>query len=241
MNNKQLEITMVLFKWNINKPCLPQMKPCIMYDEFEAEYEKFLLNKKAYLEILDAEFEKYPIVKCEMHDFASKQLEDHLQEVTKISAKKAVKILNPLLSHAIKRMHKAFHSMLSTQEQVLGLSREHSLVGNRLLDIKNEELMKMSGFIHSANLYASDMLDIVFKELIDLLDRLEEQNKENKKLLVERFESNIKKYESLSAGLGLEGPISVICLDDNDYCLIKDIVFRIDTVSNDFNRIWSLL
>jgi hypothetical protein len=131
--------------------------------------------------------------------------------------------------------------MLSTQEQALGAYRDHSLVGNTLLDIKNEELMKMTGFVHSASLYASDMLDTVFKDLIDLFDRLEEKNKVNKQSLVEMFESNIKKYESLSAGLGLEGTISVISLDDNEYCFIKDVPFNMDSIANDLSRIWALL
>lgn len=241
MNNKQLEITMALFNWNVNKPTLPKMKPCVRFNEFEAEYGEFIKNRNKYLQTIDAEFEKYPIIKCEMNNFVSKLMEDHVQEITKKSARIAVKVLNPLLSDAIRRMHKVFHSMLSTQEQALGAYRDHSLVGNTLLDIKNEELMKMTGFVHSASLYASDMLDTVFKDLIDLFDRLEERNKQNKQSLVEMFESNIKKYESLSAGLGLEGTISVISLDDNEYCFIKDVTFSMDSMTNDLGRIWSLL
>lgn len=241
MNSKQREICVKLFEWNVNKPMLPRMKVCTKATDYAAEYEKFLKDKNDYLLTLDAEFEKYPIVKYEMHTHANKLMEEHIQEVTKNSSKRAIKELNPMLSTAIKHMHSTFQSMLATQEQVLDNCNNHTKLSNTLLDIKNEYLIPLSKYIHSASLYASDILDTVFKELIDIADILIDKNKENIQQLLEHFTENIDKYESLSAGLGLEGKIYVIGLDDNDYAIIKEEPFDMSLIGGDISRIWSLI
>lgn len=241
MDNKQAEICAKLFKWNVNKPMLPRMKVCVIRNDYEAEYERFIKEKNNYLMLLDEEFEKYPTIKYEMHKTASELMEEHLQEVIKISSKRAIKELNPILSKAITRMHFTFQSMLATQEQVLDYHNYHTNLSNALLDIKNEELVNIGAYIHSASIYVSDILDTVFKELIDILDTLVAQNKECIQKLVENFTTNINKYESLSAGLGIEGKINVIGLDDNDYVYIKEQSFDMSLIEADINRIWHLL
>jgi hypothetical protein len=241
MDTKQREICVKLFQWNVNKPMLPKMKVYVKAKEYEEAYEKFIKDKNDYLLTLNAEFEKYPVVKYEMHAHASKLMEESMQEATKISSKRAIKELNPMLSSAIKHMHNTFYSMLATQEQVLDYYNCHSKLGNTLLDIKNEHLIPMCVYIHSASLYASDVLDTVFKELIDIIDELEKKNKECVTKLVEHFTKNIEKYESLSAGLGLEGKIYVIELDDNGYAHIKEQPFDMSMIESDISRIWSLL
>jgi hypothetical protein len=241
MDIKQREICVKLFQWNVNKPMLPRMKVCVKANEYAAEYEKFLKDKNDYLLTLDAEFEKYPVVKYEMHTHANKLMEEQIQEATKISSKRAIKELNPFLSTAIKHMHYTFQSMLATQEQVLDCCNHQNKLGHTLLDIKNEHLIPMSTYIHSASLYASDLLDTVFKELIDILDALVAKNKEIIQKLIEMFTNNVDKYESLSAGLGLEGTIYVIELDDNGYAYIKEQPFDMSLIEGDINRIWSLI
>lgn len=241
MNATQLEITNLLFRWNLNKPAMPRMKLCTLYKDFEKEYEKFQVAKRDYLQVLDAELGKYPIVRCEMHEFANREMENHLQEITANAHKLAIKQVNPILSDTIYKMHTIFHSMLATQEQALALSNGHRHIADALFDIKNEALVKSGEFVHSANLYACEMLDTVFQDLMDLLDKLEEKNKENKRNLLETCSNNIAKYESLSAGLGLECNISVIAKGDDGYCYIKDQIFDMTCISDDFGRIWSLL
>lgn len=241
MNATQLEITNLLFRWNLNKPAMPRMKLCTLYKDFEKEYEKFNVSKKDYLQILDKELEKYPIVKCEMHQFAEREMENHLQEITAKSNKLAIKQVNPILSDAIYKMHTGFHSMLATQEQALAVSNGHRYIVDALFDIKNEALVKSGEFVHSANLYACEMLDTVFQDLIDLLDKLEEKNKENKRILLETYSNNILKYDSLGAGLGIECNISVIAKGENGYCYIKDQIFDMTIISDDLSRVWSLL
>ena len=176
-----------------------------------------------------------------MHQFANREMENHLQEITDRVYKLAIKQVNPILSDAIYKMHTVFHSMLGTQEQALALSNGHRHIADALVDIKNEALVKSGEFVHSANLYACEMLDTVFQDLMDLLDKLEEKNKENKKILLETCSNNIAKYESLSAGLGIECNINVIAKGENGYCYIKDQIFDMTVISDDLSRIWSLL
>lgn len=241
MDTKQREICVKLFKWNVNKPILPIMKVCIQAKEYEEAYEKFKKDKDNYLKIINTEFEKYPVVKYQMYETANRLMDENMEEVKKISYKRAIKEINPILSTAIKRMHAIFQSMLSSQEQVLDCYNRQTTLIDALFNIKNQELIKISSYIHYAVLYASDILDTVFKQLIDVLDELAEKNKDCVTKLVEHFTKNIEKYESLSAGLGLEGVIYVIGLDDNGYAHIKEQLFDMSMIEADITIIWSLL
>jgi hypothetical protein len=241
MDTKQREICVKLFKWNVDKPMLPKMKVYIKYNEYEKEYERYKKAKNDYLLTLNTEFEKYPLVRYQMYETASKMMEQQVDEVSKISYKLAVQEINPKLSKIIKRMHATFQSMVCSQEQVLDSLYLHSAIGNALLDIKNEDLIPLCNYIHSASLYASDILDTTFKELIDILDDVKSKNKVYMKELVDKFSSNIEKYESLSAGLGLEGKVCLVGLDNNGYAYIKEEPFDMSFVEKDISRIWSLL
>jgi hypothetical protein len=241
MNSKQVEISNLLFRWNVNKPLLPRVKPSPMSKEFEEDYEKFKVDRYNYILTLETEFEKYPVIKCEMKQYANNKMDLMLEEAKDKARKIAIQEMQPILVNAIKKLHTTFYSMLSTQEQVLGISRDHTSVINALQNIKNEELSILSKYVHGALLYALEMIEIVIGNLMDMLDTLEEKNKECKKKLVEMFEANISKYDSLSAGLGLELPIYVIELDHYNSCYIKEKVYDMTAVSEDIGRLWSLL
>lgn len=244
MNTQQREITVALFKWNVNKPILPKLKPSIYRKEFEADYEKYKVDKSNYLLCIDAHFEKYPVVKCEMRNFATKQMDESYEEANRNAAKLVGRHMQPLLSESIKKMHATFYSMLSTQEQVLSLYSScnyESHIAHKLLDIKNEKLMRFNEYIHAGLLYGSEMLDAVFGELMDTIDELKTLNTDSIKKLEEEFTNNLDRYESLAAALGVESSIHVIDIHENGWMYIKKVPFDMNIVTNDLTRLYSLL
>jgi hypothetical protein len=134
--------------------------------------------------------------------------------------------------------------MLYKQDQVLSLYSScnyESDIANKLLDIKNEELVKVGSYIHAGCLYACEMIDSVFKELIDLIDELKKINKESITTVEEHFTKNLDRYESLAAALGIECTIHVVDLHANGWVFIKKVQFDTSSVSDDISRLWSLL
>lgn len=254
MNTTQREITVALFKWNMNKPILPKMKPSLYRSEFEAEYEKYKIDRDTYLLRIDTEFEKYQVVKCEMRNSATKMMDEKYEEVNRVATKQVCDHLQPFLSESIKKLHSTFYSMLKMQEQVLSLHscNYYSDIAYKLLDVKNEEMMKLNEYIHAGMLYVSDMLDTVFKELIDVVDSLKIKNTDSIKTIENQFKNNLDKYESQPfafdhtidctiQAFGIECTIHVIDIHGNGWVYIKEVQFDMSQVSNDITRMLQLL
>jgi hypothetical protein len=226
MDKSLVDVYVALFDWSIQKPLMPQLGHSPYYKEMEDLYEKYKLKRDAYMDKFDAVVNAYKEEQSIIN--LRKKLVDEFENIEEAAYdaafKEALPLILPYIEKGLLTMKKTVMNELSTPAECLVLSQEtKTKISYKLCDIKNEELMHASEFVHKASLYACECFDQCCKELIEIMNELEFRNSFAYNEIIENFRYDLKNGSTIEDAL-LNTKTVYIPIMENNNIVLKSII-----------------